>query len=179
MRSGQWFVLGVAAVLVFWMVGGYNRLVAMRSAIGEAWRQLDELLQHRDALAAALSERVAPALEGEQGALEAWRAARAARRSAADELRLRPLHAGPATALAAAEATLAAATARVLALLEQQPRLDEEAQRRLAGLQDLQPRIAFARQVFNEAAKAYDEAIAEVPTRWLARLYRFAPAGRL
>ncbi|MCC7100378.1 MAG: LemA family protein, partial [Rubrivivax sp.] len=47
MSTGQWIVLAAAAVIVFWMVGGYNRLVAMRSTIGEACRQLDELLLRR------------------------------------------------------------------------------------------------------------------------------------
>ena len=37
MTSGQFALLAVAAVLVFWMVGAYNRLVGGRSALGPGW----------------------------------------------------------------------------------------------------------------------------------------------
>ncbi|MCA3250898.1 MAG: LemA family protein [Pseudomonadota bacterium] len=37
----------------------------------------------------------------------------------------------------------------------------------------------FARRLFNDAAVAHDAAIAQFPTSLLARLYAFAPAGRL
>lgn len=175
-----WLILAAAAVIVFWMVGAYNRLVAMRTVIGDAFRQLDELLQRRAEAAAALAALARPALAGEEGALEAWQAAQAASRKAADALRARPVGAELAAALAGAETTLAAGTARVLALLEQQQdRLAEPVTAQLAGLRDLDARLGFARQVFNEAARAYDEALAEFPTRWLARLYAFTPAGRL
>jgi LemA protein len=40
-------VLAGAAVLVFWRVGGYNRLVALRTGLGAAYAQVDELLQRR------------------------------------------------------------------------------------------------------------------------------------
>ena len=49
MTAGQWASLAVAAILVFWMVGAYNRLVALRSAIGSAFQQVDELLRRRQA----------------------------------------------------------------------------------------------------------------------------------
>jgi LemA protein len=180
MRTGQWVFLAAAAVIVFWMVGAYNRLVAMRSAIGDAYRQFDELLQRRADAAATLESQARAVLVGEEGAIDAWQALRAASHKAADTLRARPVNAELAQALAGAEAALAASTARVLALLEQQQaRLAPAAAAQLAALLELDARIGFARQVFNEAAKAYDEALAEVPTRVLARLYRFTPAGRL
>ncbi|HEY6133161.1 MAG TPA: LemA family protein, partial [Rubrivivax sp.] len=36
-----------AAVLVFWMVGAYNRLVRLRNGIGAAWAQVDKQLNRR------------------------------------------------------------------------------------------------------------------------------------
>ncbi len=180
MSTGQWIVLTAAAVIVFWMVGGYNRLVAMRSTIGEACRQLDELLLRRTEAAAALAAQARQALAGEEGAIDAWQAASTASRKAADALRARPVNAELAQALVGSESALAASAARVLALLEQQQaQLAAAATEQLAALRELDGRIGFARQVFNEAAKAYDAALAEFPTRGLARLYRFTPAGRL
>jgi LemA protein len=181
MSAGQWVALAVAAVLVFWMVGAYNRLVAMRTAIGEAYRQVDELVQRRAAAAIALVARAREALASEQGALDAWLAAQAACREAADALRERPVAAGLAAALAASEALLAASGARVMALLEQQPAVLAEATAaaHLATLRETEARMVFARQLFNEAAQAYNDAVRLFPTRLLARLYGFGTAGRL
>jgi LemA protein len=181
MSSGQWAVLAMAAVLAFWMVGAYNRLVAMRTAIGESYRQVDELVQRRAAAAIALAGRAREALASEQGALDAWLQAQTASRGAADAMRQRPVRADLAAALVAAEATLAAAGARVLALLEQHPPLlaDATAATHLATLREVEARLGFARQLFNEAAQAYNDAVRQVPTRLLARLYGFGTAGRL
>jgi LemA protein len=40
-------------------------------------------------------------------------------------------------------------------------------------------RLAFARQLFNEAAEAYNAAIALFPTRLLVPMFRFGKAGRI
>ncbi len=181
MSAGQWASLGLAAVLVFWMLGGYNRLVALRTAIGQAFAQVDELLQRRAAAAAALVVVAAPAMSSEQSALDAWSAAQARAHKAAAALRTQPVAAERTAALAACEAPLAAAGARVTALLEQQPALLAEpaAAAHLATLRECEARLVFARQRFNEAAQAYNEAVHLFPTRLLARLYGFDTAGQL
>ena len=51
--------LAIFAVLLFWAVGAYNRLVALRNAIGEAWAQIDEPLRRRRRAAAAAGHRFA------------------------------------------------------------------------------------------------------------------------
>lgn len=181
MSTAQWWVLGVAAVLVFWMVGAYNRLVALRNRIADAFRQIDEGVQRRAAAASALVERIRPAMDSEQTALDAWLAAQATTRKAADALRQRPVVADLASALAAAEAPLAAAAARVMALLDQQPAVlaDTTVAAHVATLRETEARLGFARQVFNEAAQAYNEGVRVFPTRVLARLVGFGTAGRL
>jgi LemA protein len=181
MSTAQWLSLGVAAVLVFWMVGAYNRLVALRTAIGEAFRQIDELVQRRAAAATALAARARGAMASEQTALDAWLAAQTTARQAADALRQRPVVADLAAALVGAEAPLAAATARVMALLDQQPAMlaDTTAAAHVAALRETEARLGFARQVFNEAAQAYNDAVRIFPTRLLARLVGFGTAGRL
>lgn len=180
MSIGQWVVLAAAAVIIFWMVGAYNRLVALRSAIGEAFRQVDELMQRRHDAAKALADAARQALAGEPDAIDAWLSALAASSKAAAALRLHPADAEPASALAASESILAAHAARVMALLEQQQeRLDASAIGERNALHEVQSRLGFARQLFNEAAQAYNAAAQELPTRWLTRLYRFGLAGRL
>ncbi|MFY9512630.1 MAG: LemA family protein, partial [Rubrivivax sp.] len=67
------------------------------------------------------------------------------------------------------------------ALLEQHEALrrDETVAPQAATLRDSVAKLGFSRQLFNEAGQAYDEALAMFPTRLLADLYRFRPAGRL
>lgn len=181
MSHTQITLLVVAAVLAFWMVGAYNRLVDLRNRIAEAWQLVDEVLVRRgDAVAALVAALRAP-LAGEQGALDALLSAQAQVRAAADALKTRPVMASLAAALQAAETTMSAASARVLALLEAQPELRGEAAvvPHAQLLRDSAGRLAFTRQMFNDAAQAYNAAARQFPTRLLARLYGFGTAGRL
>ena len=47
------------------------------------------------------------------------------------------------------------------------------------ALREAEPRLGFARQLFNEAVQAYNDAVRLFPTRLLARLFGFGTAGRL
>jgi LemA protein len=64
---------------------------------------------------------------------------------------------------------------RLLALSDAQPALAAHA----AGLRDAQQRIDFARRLFNDAVSAYNDAARQFPTRIVARLFGFGPAGTL
>ena len=181
MSQGQWAVLAAGAVLVFWMVGAYNRLVALRTAIGEAMAQVDELVQQRAAAAAALIDALREPMAAERSALETWAGLQTQARKAAEALRARPVAAPLAAALVTGEATLAGATSRVLALLEHHRDLhgSTHVALHLASLREAESRLTFARQLFNEAAQTYNAAARQFPTRLLARLYGFGTAGRL
>jgi len=167
---------------VFWMVGAYNRLVALRSAIGSAWAQLDEPLQRRRDALQALVEALRPPLAEDGAALDALQGATLQVQAAAEALRARPVAAPLAAALVTAEEVLSTALARVVALLEHHPQLRDdtpEVAQPLQALKELEPRLAFARQLFNDAAQAYNAAARQFPTRLLTRLYGFGTAGRL
>ncbi len=181
MSEGQIGSLVVAAIIVFWMVGAYNRLVALRSVIGSTFGQVDEVLQRRGAAAVALAGVLRPALTGEQGALDALLAAQAQVRAAADVLRTRPVMRDHASALVLAEASMSSASSRVLALLEQHPALlaGVDVAPPVATLRESAAQLAYARQVFNDAALTYNAAARQFPTRLLARLYGFGTAGRI
>jgi LemA protein len=181
MSDAQIAVLAGAAILVFWMVGAYNRLVALRSAIVSAWLLVDEVLKKRGDAVRTLVAALREPLAGEQGALDALLAAEKQLRRAADALGARPLAAALASALVGVEPALASAASRVLALLDQHAELRsrDDIAPAAAVLRDTAARLAFTRQLFNEAALAYDRAVQQFPTNLLARIYRFAPAGRL
>lgn len=177
----QLTVLGIAAVLVFWTVGAYNRLIALRNAIAESWTKVAEALRQRQAAAELLLGALSEPMAAERGALEAWQAACAEALRTAAQMDSKPVVQAHAQAWVAAEATQAAAASRVFALLEQHESLrqaDSVAAPALAW-RDAMKRLGFARQLFNETAQPYNEAIAAFPTRLLVGLFRFGPAGRL
>jgi LemA protein len=175
-----WLVAG-AALLLFWMLGAYNRLVSLRNGIGAAWTQVDEAMQRRAAAVAPLVAGVRDQLPDEHGALDAVLAALAPLQVAADALRLHPAHAPSAQALSAAEAALSAALVRLLSLLEHLPDIAADAALapHLATLRDAGQRLGFARQLFNDAALLYNDAARQFPTRLLTRLFGFRAAGTL
>ena len=177
----QIVALVLGGVLVFWVVGAYNRLVGLRNGIGQAWAKLGEALGQRGAALQPLVAALREPLAAEQGALDALLATHAEAVRAAAAMASRPVQASHAQAWVAAEAALAAAASRVMALLEQDSEL--RAQDPVAALatawRDGQARLPFARQLFNEAAAAYNDALTLFPTSVLVKLFGFAPAGRL
>ena len=79
----QGLVLALAAVAVFWMVGAYNRLVALRNAVSQAWGRIDDTLRLRAAAAEPLLAALREPLASEQGALDAMQASLSSRREPA------------------------------------------------------------------------------------------------
>jgi LemA protein len=182
MSSGQIVTLVVGAVLVFWMVGAYNRLVALRNAIGSAWTQFEEPLQRRREALEPLITALRTEMTEEPTALDALQGALLQVQAAADAVRPRPVSAAGVAALVTAEQVLTSALARVLALLEHHPALRDGLEPVAGGVKalgEIEPRLAFTRQLFNDAAAAYNEAALQFPTRLLTRLYGFGLAGRL
>ena len=181
MSGEQISLVALAAVLMFWAVGAYNRLVQLRSAIAGAWAKVDDALRQRSAAADALQAALREPLAAEQGALDAWQAALAEATRATTMLGGKPVMQAHAVAWVAAEAAQSAAVSRVLALLEQQAELrqSEPVAGQMMAWQDADKRLRFARLLFNEAAVPYDEAIATFPTSLLVRAFRFKAAGRL
>ncbi len=177
--AAQWAVLGAAAVIVFWMVGAYNRLVALRNDIGAAWQQIDAALKHRAAVLPPLLTVLREPLVGEEGALDALQAALVQAARAAAALAARPVATQAAADWVQAEAALLARASRVRALLDQQPAWRDSAAvaALLSAWRDADVELAFARRVFDTAASAYNQAATQLPTRWLLRLYGFGPAG--
>lgn len=176
-----WPWLAMLALLCLWMLGAYNRLVALRAAIHGAWAPIDAALAGRSAAVAALLAAVRAPLASEHAALAASGTAQDTLQSSWEVARARPVDAGAVAALAAADAALAAPLARLIALVEQQAALcaDAEVGAQLRALRELEPRLAFARQGYNDAAERYDGALRQFPTRLLEPVFRFAPAGRL
>jgi len=181
MAAEQLAALVVAAVLVFWMLGAYNRLVALRTAIGQAWGKVEQALRERGETVTPLVTALREPLAAEHGALDALLAAQLQSLQATAALAAGTLAAGATAPWVAAEGALTAAASRVFALLDQDAELrtQEPVSSLVAAWRALEPRLAFRRQSFNEAAFTYNAALEQFPTRLLVPLFGFSRAGRI
>ena len=169
------------ALLGFWALGARNRLVKLRNRIAAAWAQVhDSGLQRGQALVPLVAALRLP-FGAEQGALDSVLTAHTQAQQTAMRMTAAPVSAASAQAWVAGEAALAAAASRMLALLDQQAalRTEEPVASLLAALNAAQARLPFARQLFNQAAAPYNQALLLFPTRLLVPMFRYAPAGVL
>jgi LemA protein len=169
--------MAVAAVLVFWIVGAYNRLMALRNRIGSAWAEIEALRRRRAEVAEALLTALRGPLAAEQGALEGFAAAHRQAAAAAERVSAAPMAAPAALAFARADAELAAAASRLLALAAQTG--DEASAAPAAAWAGTGDQLRFARGVFDTAVADYNAALAQAPTRWLRRVFGFSAAAPL
>jgi len=72
-----WILLAIVAVLVFWAIGLYNRLVGLRNQVLNGWRQIDVQLKRRHDLIPNLVNTVRGAMEFERDTLTQVMEARA------------------------------------------------------------------------------------------------------
>lgn len=168
-----WLVAALAAVLLFWTVGAYNRVVRLRTALVAAFvpvaarhRERQELLERLMALVGAAIAAAAPRVE-------ALRAATRQAESAIEHAQRRPGSTGAITSLRVADEILADARARLPVQSLATPELpDVNAQ--LAAV-DLA--LAAARRDFNAAVEVYNRAVEQFPTLLVAALFGFRTAG--
>nr|WP_297352830.1 LemA family protein [uncultured Caldimonas sp.] len=181
MSTTQIVTLAVIAVLLFWAVGAYNRLVRLRNAIGNAFAQIDVQLKRRYDLIPNLVETAKKFVSHERETLEAVIAARNQARTAADQVRAKPADAGAVGALAIAEQALGGSLGRLMAVVENYPELkaDQTLRELSEELTSTENKIAFARQAFNDAALDYNNAAQQFPTSVVAGLFSFKEAGML
>jgi LemA protein len=181
-------VLAVLAVAVGlgWMLL-YNGLVTRRNAYRNAFSQIDVQLKRRYDLIPNLVETAKAYLKHERATLEAVIAARNGAQAAARAAAQAPGDAGAMAGLAAAEGVLAGSMSRLLAVAEAYP--DLKANQTMAALMEelssTENRIGFARQAYNDAVMAYNNARETFPGTLVAggfaeaRLFEVeAPAER-
>lgn len=181
-----WILL---ALLLFWAVGAYNRLIRLRSAALQAFGGLDTHMVRWIALLGEYeAARGTPPPDDCHAALRAAATQFGASLAVA---RARPLDAGTADALTAAAQVLETAwqaVVRQATLADENPAAQREptdtteppalapwVQRR----EQLAQHCAQAQQVFNDAVVQYNQAIAQFPANLLAWLFGFKKAQTL
>jgi len=160
-------LLGIIGLLVLWMIGAYNGLIALKNKVANAWKQIDVQLKRRHDLIPNLVNTVKGAMDFERNTLEAVIAARN-----------KAVNATGVAATAKAEGELTQALGRLFALTEAYP--DLKATGNVAQLQEeltsTENKIGFARQLYNDVATEYNTRQATFPTMLVAGLAKATPA---
>lgn len=175
-------VVGVLFLLfVVWAIGAYNGLVVGRNRFKNAFAQIDVQLKRRYDLIPNLVECVKGYMSHEKDTLEAVIKARNAAITAGQNAAGNPGDPATMQSLGQAEAQLGGALGRLLALSEAYP--DLKANTNMTALQEeltsTENKVGFARQAFNDAVTAYNNARESFPTTVVAGMFGFAPAALL
>jgi LemA protein len=174
MTTTEATLAGIAAVVAFWLVGAYNRMVRLRSDLVVRFAAVDDRFRQRHALLERQIELLSTALSAAAPRLEALRAACRQADAAREHARVRPGAAGAVTSLRVAEEILADARARVPVQSVAGADLPELN----ARLATSDTALAFARSEFNSAVARYNEAVRQFPTVLAARLFSFRAAAQ-
>ena len=172
-------VLVFCALVLFWIVGAYNRLVRLKSLIGKAFAPVDLQLKRRYDLIPNLVDASRAWLPDEQPLLALVMTTRDQARLASDAVRSRPASAAAMQGLTAAEQALHGPLDALWAAVETHPQLQADAAVRTLreDLSSTQSKIGFARQAYNDTALDYNQAQAQFPTVLVARAFSFGPAA--
>lgn len=173
-------LLVIIAVIVFWVIGVYNRLVSLRNRFKNAFAQIDVQLKRRYDLIPNLVEVAKGYMKHERETLEAVIAARNQAVSANNKAVVDPSDATSVQQLAAAEGTLTASLGKMFALSEAYPDLkaNENMIQLTEELTSTENKIAFARQAYNDGVMQYNTGIEQFPGSVIANSFGFK-AGEL
>jgi LemA protein len=174
-------VLLLVAVIVFWLIGGHNRLIDLRRRFEAAFAAIDVHLKRRYELVPNLVETARGAMKHERETLDAVIQARDAALAADLIAAAAPGDAGAMQALIAAENGLSGSLDKLFALAEAYPDLKANPQMtKLAQeLAANDAKMAFARQAFNDAVAGFNAAVAQFPSNLIASLFSLQPAQML
>ena len=172
-------VLGVLILLVlFFVIGAYNKLVTLRNRYKNAFAQIDVQLKRRYDLIPNLVETAKGYLKHERGTLEAVIAARNSAASAGARAAQNPGDPGAMKALGSAESALTASLGRLFAVAEAYPDLkaNQTMSQLMEELTSTENKIAFSRQAFNDSVMAYNTQREVFPSNLIANTFNFTAA---
>lgn len=175
MSNAQIAGAAAAALLLFWMVGAYNRLIRLRSAVARQFLPVCDQLTQRHAHLIALLDALAPVMPNAAPRLDALRAAALQVDVACGHARVRPNKPGTIKSLRIADDILSEARARLP--VQSAPGVDLAEVNALLGACDAT--LAFARAQFNAAVAEYNFAVKQFPTVLIVGLFGFRVAGTL
>jgi LemA protein len=175
------FLVVVIAIIAVVLINLYNQLVSYRNRYKNAYSQIDVQLQRRYDLIPNLVETAKGYMKHERETLEAVINARNLAQSANSRAAQNPGDPAAIQALGNAEAGLAGAMSRLLAVAEAYPDLkaDDSMGRVMEELSSTENKVSFARQAFNDAVTLYNTARESFPAVLIAGSFGFGAAELL
>jgi LemA protein len=164
--------------VLMWVVGAYNRLVALRNRFKNAYAQIDVQLKRRYDLIPNLVETAKGYIKHERGTLEAVVAARNAASAASVRAAQNPGDAAAMKDISGAETALTSTLGRLFAVAEAYPDLKANTTMMtlMEELTSTENKVAFARQAYNDSVMAYNTQRETFPTNMVAGPFNFGPA---
>lgn len=172
-------IIGFFVVCILWVVGIFNRLVALKNRFKNAFSQIDVQLKRRYDLIPNLVETAKGYLKHESGTLEAVTAARNQAMAANKRVATDPTDPSAMQSLMSAEGGLSGALGRLMVVSENYPELKAN-QNMLSLMEELtstENKIAFARQAYNDSVQEYNTQRESFPSNIIAGAFQFAPAA--
>lgn len=159
-----YLLLGLAALVIVWIIVKFNSLISLRNQTTNGWKQIDVQLKRRHDLIPNLVNTVRGQMQFEQETLEKVIQARNSAVSAS----------GVADS-AAKENVLTAALTRLFALVENYPALrsNENVKQLQEELTSTENKISFARQFYNDIATMFNTAQQTFPGNFIASIFNF------
>lgn len=159
-----WLVIVFFLIVLFLIIIGYNQLIKLRNMVNDQWSQIDILLKKRYDLIPNLVETVKGYAKHEKDTFEAVINARSKSASANSVIDLN-----------IANSELTGALNSLFALSEAYP--DLKANTNFIDLQknlkEIEDKIAYARQFYNDTVLKYNNKVEMVPTNIVALLFGF------
>ena len=159
-----WIIIGIAVLLIFWLISLYNSLVKLRNRRQNAFADIDVQLRQRHDLVPQLVETVKGYATHEKDLL-----------LRVTEARTAAMNAGSIDDKIVAEQKLTSALQGLKVQIEAYP--DLKANQNFLQLQeelsDIENKLAAARRFFNAATTEYNNAVESFPGNLVARNFGF------
>jgi len=163
-----WIIIIIIVLLILFVISQYNGLVKSRNKVKTNWAQIDVQLKKRADLIPNLVETVKGYAAHESGTMEAVIKARNSYVSA-----------GSVEDKMASSQQISGALSKLFALSESYP--DLKANTNFVALQnqlqEIEDKIAFARQFYNDSVYAYMNKLEMFPSSIIASIFSFEPYG--
>ncbi len=157
-------IVGIAVVLVLWLLSIYNGLVTLRNRVREAWSQIDVQLKRRSSLIPNLVETVKGYAKHEKNVFEQVTKARSAlmgAQSLGDK--------------AKANDQLTGALKSLFAVAEAYPELkaSENFKELQEEISDTETKVAASRQFYNTNVLDLNNTLEKIPSVWIGNMFGF------